>query len=108
MLDNKIKKQIQEAMKAEFDLRDTQNKYDNIPIEEYWKQDIDDNLDQYGMHTENIPIDTIYVMEDELNDEDIKELVNEYKHLIMTTPSKIEEYLTDFAKDILNIDEEDY
>ena len=42
------KKQIEEAMKAEFDLSDILNKYDGIPVNEYCKKDIEDNKNDHG------------------------------------------------------------
>ena len=103
-MNDKIKKQIEEARKAEFDLTDTLDKHNDIPIDEYLENDIERNLSNYGMHIEEYPESIVYMDITPYDENDIKELVKEYKYYILANPSKIDYYLTEFANDLLDID----
>ena len=105
MNNDNLKKEFEKARKAEFDLTDTLNKHENIPIDEILKDDLENNLNEYGMHIEYIPESVAYMEIVPYDKEEIKDLVEEYKSYIMKFPSKIEYYLTEFAKDLLDIDE---
>ena len=107
MSNNNLRKEFEEARQAEFDLTDTLNKPCDISINEFLKDDIENNLSNYGMHIEEYPESIVYMDMTSYNEEDIEGLVKEYESLIMSNPSEIREFLRDFAKDLLDVNEED-
>lgn len=87
-MNKKLKKQIEEAMKAEWNVKES---YNDDLYEELAYQDFINNLGDYGMHIEYIPIEL---------DEDIKDLVKEYSACIISNPSKINEFLKELIEDV--------